>query len=305
MLLRCHENCQQFRILPSGRFGGAGNVTNRASIRLKVAAAAAVMIVLPGAAQANGAPGPNIQALGGHLLLLLAVVLVIESAMSALFQWRVYRDYFNSTALKTPIMAMTGLLLVVLTNYDPVERLLLTIPNLTLPRYAPFFTYPLSALIIAGGSAGIYALLKRLGIRSEPEPAETKDLKPFEAYLSIRFPDGSSPEPIQVSIEELDQAPADDGLAYMIDHLALPPLAGTVSSGKRRLSKAFLADRTRFPTYGGYRVRADRHYRIAATYVDPNQAPEKGPVQKGIYRGRFAPRAFIDLSVPSSWMRPS
>ncbi len=55
---------------------------------------------------------------------LLAVVLVLEPALAALFQWRVYRMAFNARALKTPIMFVVGLLIVMVAQYNPMDQIL-------------------------------------------------------------------------------------------------------------------------------------------------------------------------------------
>jgi hypothetical protein len=259
-------------------------------------------------AQPSGSREGTWNTLSGTLLQLLAVVIVVESALAALFNWRVFRIAFNARALKTPIMFGVGLLLVLVTTYDPMKAII-TAGDVPLTETHPltlFFqgslTTVLSAMIIAGGSEGIFQLLKKLGIRS-PETSQneaaTKGLKADQAWISIRATGVTEPQPIQIGIEELGSAyiAANDSLSYFFDRVEQPPLAGSIDSRTvwQRVKAAFTADASRFPSYGGRTVSADKPYRITATWIS-----EDMPRSVGIFRGKFAPRALIDLSVDLS-----
>jgi len=259
-------------------------------------------------AQPGGSGEGTWNALSGTLLQLLAVVIVVESALAALFNWRVFRIAFNARALKTPVMFGVGLLLVLVTTYDPMRTIIAAggIP-LAAPSTVPAFfqwvlTTILSAMIIAGGSEGIFQLLKKLGIRSpetNQDEADAKALKSDQAWVSIRATGATEPQPIQIGIEELGSAyeAKNDSLSYFFDHADKPPLAGSIDSRTvwQRIKAAFTADASRFPSYGGRTVSADKPYRITATWIN-----EDKPKSVGIFRGKFASRALIDLSVALS-----
>ena len=100
------------------------------------------------------AAGIDTGALAAELARVLAFVIVIESAMSAVFNWRLYRVLLGGHAMQTPIMVLVGFLVVSLFDYDIVARLLhITMPSSAQPA-SNWLSMTLSALVIAGGSNG-------------------------------------------------------------------------------------------------------------------------------------------------------
>ncbi len=254
-------------------------------------------------ALANGPPVGNssgLEKLSPVLVQLLAVVLVLESALAALFQWRVYRMAFNARALKTPIMFVVGLLIVMVAQYNPMDQILSAVAGAATGdgQGRSALTGLLSAMILAGGSAGVFALFSRLGLRSPVTAVEQQaaKLNADQAWLSIRVKGAPEGSPIQIGIEELS-APDSEKMHYAFDHVGLPPFAGTIDPRDwwDRAAASFSADAQRFPSYGGRKVAAGKQYRIMATWQ------EGGRMEKfGVFRGQFAARAFIDLTVDLS-----
>ena len=81
------------------------------------------------------------------------VVVVLESALSAVFTWRVYRAVFNHRALKMPIMFAVGLLVVIGFDYD-------------------VFAHVMKIVGTTGGSPWVTKTLPPKSLRSRP-PAVT------------------------------------------------------------------------------------------------------------------------------------
>lgn len=274
----------------------------KSAVAIILGVGALALLVNPALADSQAPRSPSDwDKLSGVLLQLLAVVLVVESALAALFQWRVYRMAFNARALKTPIMFAVGLLIVLLAGYDPMDQVLRAVTGTaTTSGWGRItLTSGLSAMIIAGGSAGIFALLKRLGLRAPENAAEQEmqsKLGSDQAWLSIRAIGAPDGEPIQIGIQELT-APDTEQKAYFFDHAEQPPLAGTIDSRGwwERATSSFTADAQRFPSYGGRKVTAGKHYRITATWQNGD-----GMVSVGVFRGQFASRAVIDLTVDVS-----
>jgi hypothetical protein len=268
---------------------------------------ALALLVNPALADGQAPKSPSDwDKLSGVLLQLLAVVLVVESALAALFQWRVYRMAFNARALKTPIMFTVGLLIVLLAGYDPMDQVLRAVTGTATTSWwgRSILTSGLSGMIIAGGSAGIFALLTRLGLRTPEnaaEQAEQSKLGSDQAWLSIRATGAPDGTPIQIGIQELND-PDTERRAYFFDHAKQPPLAGTIDSRGwwERASASFTADAQRFPNYGGRKVTAGKHYRITATWQDGDRM-----TSVGVFRGQFASRAVIDLTVDVSKEPPA
>lgn len=241
---------------------------------------------------ANGAgAGETPTKLALELGKLAVVAVIVESALSALFQWRVYRMAFNNKSLKTPVMFVTGLL-VVLTGYDPFANIVDLAIGQTTSKGV--MSVVLSAMIIAGGSAGVNSIFKRLGIRSTI--ADEQDAAPVlnetQAWISVR---------VKISKSSRVTGPVRILMAETTDTATTPPLAATLreQSFGEKLRAAFTADDMRFPSYGGRTVTAGKVYEIAAVgerKVQPD-GTETEEVRKLVYRGAFAPRAVVDFTV--------
>ena len=206
------------------------------------------------------------------------VVVVLESALSAVFTWRVYRAVFNHRALKMPIMFAVGLLVVIGFDYDVfahVMKLAGTAGGST------WVTKVISALIVAGGSSGVNTLFQNLGLRSPlPEAPARPVLAQTEAWISVRVNGGAPSDIFQVAIKEVET----NG----------PQLAGSVEVKPFgvRLREAWQSDARRFPNYGGWSVKAGQGYLIQ---VVDSRVENAEP--KTVYQGSFAPRAIIDFQV--------
>lgn len=123
------------------------------------------------------------------LVLVLALSLVFESAMSVIFDWRLFIRHFEGRGVKTPLIIGVAFLTFLNYDLDIVTKLLAAFPetdvqagDVTLPGQL------LTALLIAGGSGGVFRIFSRLGIRS-PEERERKARKERASQ-----PDASSKE---------------------------------------------------------------------------------------------------------------
>ncbi len=234
----------------------------------------------------------NLPDLGSTLGALAIVVLVVESGLTTIFQWRVYRMVFNSRAMKTVVMFAVGLTIVLAFNYDVFADLMaLTLPDTTPANWSGPVSAVLSALIIAGGSSGVNTLLQRLGFRN-PIGAKEKppELDNTQAWISVRVNRVSAVGPVQIAVKE--SANASEKL----------PLAGTVEESKigQRLKAAFSADAMRFPNYGGRTMTVGKCYEIVAIgerEVSRAEGVKREPLVETVYKGSFAPRAIVDFVV--------
>jgi len=127
------------------------------------------------------------------LFLVLALSLVFESAMSVLFDWRLFIRYFEGRGVKTPLIITVAFLVFLNYDLDIVAELLRGFPEIqaqnigspTLPGQI------LTALLIAGGSGGVFRIFARLGIRN-PEARERKARK--ERTAMKEHPEEPSPD---------------------------------------------------------------------------------------------------------------
>jgi hypothetical protein len=125
-------------------------------------------------ASPGGTDGVDRTRIFNVLFLVLALSLVFESAMSVIFDWRLFIRYFEGRGVKTPLIVAIAFLVFLNYDLDIVAELLRGFPQISgtigdtsLPGQL------LTALLIAGGSSGVFRIFARLGIRS-PEERDKK-----------------------------------------------------------------------------------------------------------------------------------
>jgi hypothetical protein len=207
-------------------------------------AAAAALAQSP--ADAGGPGLGNSQKLLEAMLGLFVAATVVEFALSALFQWRLYRELFNGRAVKTVVTVAVCLVIVKTNNYDIFARIMADAGGSGAQSWLSVW---LSAFILAGGSAGVNRLLRSLGFRppadlppDRPAPPET------QAWVSVRVIQRKALGMVNIGIEQIETPTADD--------LLNPPLAGLAQSHSfRGWSGSSLQTRTAF------RPMAERRFR--------------------------------------------
>ncbi len=269
-----------------------------AARRMVLIALAAAFMVSPAIAQELKAQGfARADKLLTELLALFVVVTILESAMTTIFQWRVYRMLFNARAVKSVVMVLVGWGVVSLFDYDVFSRILALagvgaaeVGAETLKTRPSGFSTAMSALVLAGGSAGVNTLLRQFGFRAlSSEEGTAPPLKEDEAWVSITIRRNRAIGAVRVHLDEIATA-ADEA----------PALLGVVDD-RWAITKVFemmLATPGRVPSYGGRKVKVGQSYRITATGLkkpDNGAAGEPEPFREEIYAGRFASRAIIDL----------
>ncbi len=232
----------------------------------------------------------------GELVGLFVVATLMESAMALIFQWRLYREFFNGRAVKTVVMIAMGYAVVAQFDYDVFDRVVRivrpgsVIGDIDDGGLSEF----LSACVLAGGSAAVNELFKALGLRPPADPEQHKPKPPDDrAWVSVKVIRQDAVGDIRIHLVKV--VPPD----LELDKPATSELAGVVSGRKtfaERLRNVFLSDFERLPSYGGLTVETGQVYRIYAEAVpksDLSALPV--PVVREIYRGRFAGRAIVDL----------
>jgi len=244
---------------------------------------AGLFLGTPAFAQATTSDADLIVSIGALLGKLLLVLLLLESAMAALFNWRVYRVVLSGRAWKTPIMFGIGLLVVTGFDYDFIDTAITDIAGGGASDSLGWVSVTLSAMVIAGGSQGVHDILKKLGLRSSIPDAEAKpDLREDQAWLALRLRRDKAVGDIQIILSETDR-------------LAEATIVGSVDDRSigQRLSEAFGLRDLRFPRTGGRVVKSNVTYDLALRYAEAGTAAAVHPVGSIA----FAPRAIVDLDV--------
>ncbi len=214
---------------------------------------------------------------------LLLVLILLESAMTAVFNWRVFRIVFAGRALKTPIMFVLGLLVVFGFGFDPIRDVLIAIAGGSVAAGFEWLSPVLSALVFAGGSQGVFDLFRKLGLRAPvAEGDDRPTLREDQAWLALRIRRSQSVGEVQVILTENAAATA-------------PSLVGSVDDRPlgRRLAEAFGHGGLRFPRTGGQLVKPETTYDLALRFDTAEQAGVVQPVGSI----RLARRAIVDLDV--------
>jgi hypothetical protein len=218
------------------------------------------------------------------------VAAVLESALSTLFQWRLYLEFFNKRAVKTLIMIAVGYSVVRQFDYDIFNKIVSMAGG---QSNAGSLSRFLSACVLAGGSSAIYQLLKTLGLRPPVESVQDKP-KPASgsAWVSIRIIRNQAVGDVRIHLEEIAVPPP---------HMS-PPISGVIGGTPHlwsRLKNVFFADPMRLPSSGGSTLETSKIYRIVASgsirQANPNDPLL--PFEHEIYVGRFAERAIVDFVV--------
>jgi hypothetical protein len=183
------------------------------------------------------------------LLKLFVLAVILESALAILFNWRPFIATFDGRATKPLIALVVAFMLVKSLNLDVVGSLVRTYTGYKGAAGDGWLTSLLTAMVIAGGSAGVNRMLRSLGYRSidveetKPKPPPTKAwVAAHRGRIALKGP-----------LDDLIDKGDDDW-----------KLAGTILGNSRRpLVGWLLRDQTSFPTVGGFEAAPDETLRVA------------------------------------------
>lgn len=109
---------------------------------------------------------------GRVLLVFLVLSVVFESALTPIFNWRVFRKRCAGKGVKVPITVILAFVIFWSYGLDIFHDLLMAMEYNHAgghERLPSLGGQALTALLIAGGSSGIFTIFQRLGIRSPVE----------------------------------------------------------------------------------------------------------------------------------------
>ena len=231
------------------------------------------------------------------LTMLFVVALLLESAFSTIFNWRVFLTYFSTRGVKTIIMIVISFIVVYTFNFDAIATLIaafklpeqlpagitkdVALAKLVTDEAGPVSKF-ITSLILAGGSAGIYNLMVALGFRS-PREAEVDPKPPMgQAWVAMRVKRVNATGPVNMVIAEQAQMPT-----------GVLQVAGSIRFARPSLKELLLRNVDRFPQNGGYVVAPNKAYVIKVEGHDGRGTAIS--VLGGTYA--FAERAIVDFEV--------
>jgi hypothetical protein len=198
------------------------------------------------------------------LFIAFVVALLLESGLAVLFNWRPFLMLFDARGVRTVVSVAFGYLFVKAFDLDIVHELVAAYST-SPPKPSEFGSQFISALILAGGSAGVNKLLVALGFR-EVKTVEQVVAKPppTHAWIAVALTRKSAKGPVDVHVSQ-------DGKVVV---------AGTIASSSRRLGilTYFIRDYGRFPPSGGFAVDPDKPVTVQLIGVDDNNNVVKSPL---------------------------
>jgi len=229
---------------------------------------------------------------GAALTMLFVIAVLLENAFAVIFEWRVFLAYFSVRGIKPIIMIAVSLAIVHGFDLDVVANLIAAFksvkdkPLIEPAEITGLVSKVITALILAGGSAGINRIMHTLGIRNEfPEEAVVPKPPNKKAWIAVRVTgQAARAKGIQVKLKEI---PA--------DQIQNPPdpIAGVIGGHRAPISSLILRNADRFPQNGGYTVTPGVVYEIRVDATDDNGAPLTALGQQYA----FAEGAIVDFEV--------
>jgi|GEM_PF-1459235 len=210
------------------------------------------------------------------ILFILAVL--VESGLQLIFRWRPYLRIFDTASANALIAFAFSLILVSLFHLDVVTNLFNIYTQPAVPNDNSIPGYILTALIIAGGSAGVNRLLRTFGFRPVELPEEMAGPKQEDqAWISVTLTRAKAVGPVNVLFGE-------PGKLAVI---------GTIPGGGSMnwLMSLFFRNKARFPQSGGYAVPVGGPYEVQLQAVDSAD----NPISAAWPPNSIGKRAVIDL----------
>jgi hypothetical protein len=212
------------------------------------------------------------------LFLLFVLAVVLESALAILFNWRPFVERLNARAVRPLVSFAVALLLVFTFDIDLVTAMVNVI-RLSAESPSPWGRI-LTAMVIAGGSAGVNNLMVGLGFRQVRTP-ETAVPKPpaKHGWISVSVVRKEAVGPVSVSIG--------------VPTAGKTPFVHVIRESTRPGWRYFLRDPGRFPGSGGYTVAAGSDVTVEVKADTNNPA---APLVKTWGPNLIGEGAIIDLT---------
>jgi hypothetical protein len=210
------------------------------------------------------------------------LAVLIEWGLAVIFNWRWFLMIFDARGVKTVVTFIVSVVLVVAFDMDVVRELVNILRNASYESTVP--TWTLSALVVAGGSAGVNSLMVTLGFRSV-RTAETLQDKPppTKAWLAVQaYKTTATIETVEVRIKKAGEA----------NFSVLAVLRGLRKS-RWTFRWPFFLDKSRYPSYGGIPVEPGVQFEVQLQGKDSAENDVGGPVNAGSYAP--AAGALIDV----------
>ena len=127
------------------------------------------LVLLPVNAEADTAGGIDMDKIGDVLITFLILAVIFEVALTPIFNWRIFAERFEGKGVKTPLIVVLAFIIFWKYDLDIITDVLVALDKLPVGTSATFGGQLITALLIAGGSDGVFRVFTRLGIRNPQE----------------------------------------------------------------------------------------------------------------------------------------
>lgn len=206
------------------------------------------------------------------LLLLFTLAVVLESALAVIFNWRPFVETLNARAVRPLIAVAVAYIVVSSFGLDLVASIITAMREGQGSVVSGPVTQIITALIIAGGSAGVNSILVALGYREIKTPETAPKPPPEKAWLAVKAKRRKAVGPIEVLVGT-PPAPVGGMDLPVAELVKTLPIMGTIQGGVARVRALsyFFADKGRLPTYGGHEVTPGTIYTVLLVGRDEHQ----------------------------------
>ncbi len=123
------------------------------------------------AVESEGSGSGSMDEAGRVLFVFLVLSVVFEVALTPIFNWRMFMAHFEGKGYKTPITVVLAFIVFWGYGLDIISELLTALGK---PTGKSVGGQILTALLIAGGSSGVFQIFTKLKIRMDPQERQQK-----------------------------------------------------------------------------------------------------------------------------------
>ena len=224
---------------------------------------------------------PDIGRIASLLAGVFALAAVIESSLAVIFAWPVFLDRINRRNAKMPISLLVSGVVAWGFDLELVHKLAAAFGTGSGQNLPDWFDALLSALILAGGAAGVRNLMVSLGLATPTAEIEKPHRPPSnKGWLSVRDARADRGTPLEI---------------WLTPEGEVSRVIGVIAA-RTRQAPGFLrwmvTDAARFPRVAGYAVDVGKRYTISVREGD-------GQSQVIGIDYAFGEAAIVDLTFPN------
>jgi hypothetical protein len=215
------------------------------------------------------------------LFVLFILAVLVENGLQLVFRWRPYLRTFDTSAVNAIIAFAFSLFFVFVFDLDVVTKLVnaYSDPGRAYGNNTPGFI--LTAMVIAGGSAGVNRIFRTFGFRPFEPPAELVGPKEDDiAWISVT----------------LNRKQAEGSVNVLYGEKGKEEVIGAISGIDRNnpISSMFLRNKGRYPQSGGYTVKIAQNRCVKLVGIDKK---DQKPIEVVWGPYNIGSRAVIDLKL--------